>query len=233
MPSRRRRTSLRRILRAPAYIFRWKLGWMLGNRSLLLTHIGRRSSRRYHTVLEVIDYRPTGPEFVVMSGFGREADWLRNIEAGPACIAVGTQKFAAAHRLLGENEAVDVVQKYERRNRFLSLIIRIVLSRLLGWNYKSTDSDRHRLVAQLPLIAFRAKSSHADLFGDGNSYSATASFSMTTFKWAVTSLCSFTGTVNSPRVFSGSWSWILRRSMLKPFFTRPSAKSLEVTDPKS
>jgi hypothetical protein len=35
-------------------------------------------------------------------------------------------------------------------------------------------------------------------------YSATASFSITTFKCAVTSLCSFTGTVNSPKVFSGS-----------------------------
>lgn len=39
----------------------------------------------------------------------------------------------------------------------------------------------------------------------GESYSATASFSITTFRCAVTSLCSFTGTVNSPSVFSGSW----------------------------
>ena len=39
-----------------------------------------------------------------------------------------------------------------------------------------------------------------------NDYSATASFSITTFRCAVTSLCSFTGTVNSPTVFSGSWS---------------------------
>lgn len=35
-------------------------------------------------------------------------------------------------------------------------------------------------------------------------YSATASFSITTFKCAVTSLCNFTDTVNSPKVFSGS-----------------------------
>jgi hypothetical protein len=39
-----------------------------------------------------------------------------------------------------------------------------------------------------------------------SSYSATASFSITTFKCAVTSLCNFTGTVNSPRVFNGSCS---------------------------
>jgi len=64
-------------------------------------------------------------------------------------------------------------------------------------------------------------------------YSATISFSITTFKCAVTSLCSFTGTVNSPRVFSGSWSWICFRSRLIPFFTMASAMSPEVTEPNS
>ncbi len=64
-------------------------------------------------------------------------------------------------------------------------------------------------------------------------YSVTASFSITTFRCAVTSLCSFTGTVNSPSVFSGSCSWILRRSTLRPFLASASAISLEVTDPNS
>ena len=64
-----------------------------------------------------------------------------------------------------------------------------------------------------------------------DNYSAAASFSITTFKCAVTSLCSFTGTVNSPRVLSGSWSWIWRRSRVIPFFAMASAKSPEVTEP--
>jgi len=33
-----------------------------------------------------------------------------------------------------------------------------------------------------------------------------ASFSITTFRCAVTSLCNFTGTSNSPTDFNGSWS---------------------------
>jgi hypothetical protein len=41
---------------------------------------------------------------------------------------------------------------------------------------------------------------------DDSRYSATASFSIITFKCAVTSLCNFTGMVNSPKVFSGSCS---------------------------
>jgi hypothetical protein len=69
---------------------------------------------------------------------------------------------------------------------------------------------------------------------DVTSYvSTTASFSITTFKCAVTSLCSLTGMVNSPTVFSGSCSWILRRSMLNPFLVSTSPMSLDVTEPKS
>jgi len=62
---------------------------------------------------------------------------------------------------------------------------------------------------------------------------ASASFSITTLRCVVTSLCSLMGTVNSPRVRSASCNWILRRSRVKPFFSRESAMSLEVTDPKS
>src|SRR5207244_11573712 len=62
---------------------------------------------------------------------------------------------------------------------------------------------------------------------------STASFSMMTFKCVVTSLCSRIGTVNSPSVLSGSWSWILRRSRSKLFLASASAISPDVTDPKS
>ncbi len=68
---------------------------------------------------------------------------------------------------------------------------------------------------------------------DTHNYSVAGSFSITTFRCAVTSLWSFTGTVNSPKVFSGSCSWILRRSMLKPFLVSESPRSLEVTEPNS
>jgi deazaflavin-dependent oxidoreductase (nitroreductase family) len=146
---------LRTLLHIPIYLYRWKLGWMLGKRFLLLTHTGRRTARRHETVLEVMEYRPAATEFVVMSGFGPTADWFQNIQVGPASVEVGRIRFSAAHRILGEGEAVAVVQQYERRNRFIGTIVRSVLRRLLGWNYTGTDSDRHRLVAQLPLVAFR------------------------------------------------------------------------------
>lgn len=106
-----------------------------------------------------MEYRNEGPEAVVMSGFGPHADWLRNIAANPVTeVVIGRQRFAAVYRILGEEEALRVVGGYEQRHRFMAPIVRSVLSRLLGWRYRGSEGDRRRLVAQLPLVAFRPRS---------------------------------------------------------------------------
>ncbi|MGH7041713.1 MAG: nitroreductase family deazaflavin-dependent oxidoreductase [Acetobacteraceae bacterium] len=149
---------LRCLFRAPAYLYRWRCGRLLGHRFLLLAHTGRHSGARHHTVLEVLAYRQDGPEFVVMSGFGRAVDWVRNIEAtADAEVLSGSDSFTAAHRFLGAEEAVRVIAAYERGNRLAAPLVRLVLSRLLGWHYDGSDDERRRLVAQLPLVAFQPR----------------------------------------------------------------------------
>jgi deazaflavin-dependent oxidoreductase (nitroreductase family) len=123
---------------------------------MLLIHIGRRTGLRRNTVLEVMEYREEGPEAVVMSAFGRNADWLHNIEATPGPeVVIGSQHFVAAHRFLDQEEAMSVITGYERRNWFIAPIIRAVLSRLAGWRYDSSEGARRRLLGRRPLIAFR------------------------------------------------------------------------------
>ena|SRR5215469_252738 len=156
MGSVRRNGALWYLFRGPVYLYRWHLGWLFGHRCLLLTHIGRKSGLRRQTVLEVVEYRHQGPEVIVVNGFGRDSDWVRNIEAkGGQEISVGLQHFSAAHRFLEEEEAVQVMRAYERRNRLIAPVVRRGLSWLLGWNYQGSDADRHRLVQQLALIGFR------------------------------------------------------------------------------
>jgi deazaflavin-dependent oxidoreductase (nitroreductase family) len=158
MTERRPAGLLRRLYRAPVHLYRWKCGRLLGNRFLLLTHVGRRSGRHHQTVLEVAEYRREGPEVVVMSAYGPDADWLRNIQVTPNPeVVVGPHRFVASYRVLGEEEAVSVVRGYEQRNRFMAPIIRFVMSRFLGWRYHGSEIERRRLVAQLPLIAFRPR----------------------------------------------------------------------------
>ena len=151
--------ALRLVFRAPVYLYHWRCSRLLGCRFLLLIHLGRRSRRRRETVLEVMEYREPGPEAVVMSAFGRNADWLRNIEVTPNPeVIIGRQQFVAAYRLLDIEEAISVVERYEQRNWFLAPIVRLVVSSLLGWPYRGSESDRRRLAAQLPLIALRPRS---------------------------------------------------------------------------
>jgi deazaflavin-dependent oxidoreductase (nitroreductase family) len=81
---------------------------------------GRTGLRRC-TVLEVVAYREAGPEAVVISAFGPNADWLRNLAATAAPeVVIGSQRFTAAYRLLDEQEAAGVIADYERRNRFIA-----------------------------------------------------------------------------------------------------------------
>ena len=94
-------------------------------------------------------------EIVVMSGWGRTADWFRNVEAGGATeIVIGRRRFVAAHRVLDEVEAAGVLAGYEDRNRWMRAMIHRVLSALAGWTYDGSEQHRRSLVRQLPLIAF-------------------------------------------------------------------------------
>ncbi len=147
---------LRYLLRAPVCLYHWKLGRLLGYRFLLLTHTGRYTGRRHETVLEVVQYREVLREAVVMSGFGRNSDWLLNIQAKPDFeVILGGHRYKAQYRLLGEDEAVQVFRDYERKNQLIHPVVRYVLSRLLGWPYRGSDADIRKLVSQLPLLAFQ------------------------------------------------------------------------------
>lgn len=141
------------VLHAPRALYRWRLGWLLGQRFLLLGHVGRRSGRQYETVVEVIHYDASSGAAVVMSGWGPRSDWYRNIEvAGQATMTIGRQTVAVRSRVLSDEEAVQVLADYERRNRWLRPVVRHVLSRLAGFNYDGSEFSRLSLVRQLPLV---------------------------------------------------------------------------------
>lgn len=143
----------RLVLRAPRTLYRWRLGWLLGRRFVLLDHVGRASGRRYQTVLELIGHDRSSGESVVMSGWGRTSDWYRNIEAaGHAQITVGRKTIAVDAHILEDGDAARVLADYERRNRWIRPVIRRVLSQLAGFRYDGTDEGRMAIVRQLPVV---------------------------------------------------------------------------------
>ncbi|HEY2277663.1 MAG TPA: nitroreductase family deazaflavin-dependent oxidoreductase [Streptosporangiaceae bacterium] len=146
----------RRLLRAPARLYDWHAGWLLGPRFVRLTHVGRRTGRRHRTILETIGTDREVDELLVLVGMGPTADWYRNIQKHPALeLATMRRRFRPVHRVLAEREAVLALAEYERRNRWALFVIRPVLSWLAGWHYDSGDEARLRLAQQLPIVAFR------------------------------------------------------------------------------
>lgn len=147
----RPRGAVRLALRAPALLYRLRLGWLLGHRFLLLTHRGRTSGRIYRAVIEVVRYDRATRESVVLAGFGAGSDWFRNLHAHPALqVCTGASCSVPEQRFLSVDEGYAVLSDYERRNGWL---VRYFLGRMYG--YDGSDASRRKLAELLPMVAFR------------------------------------------------------------------------------
>lgn len=107
----------RALARAPIRLYRLGLGFLLGDRMLLLEHVGRRSGHRRSVVLEVTD-RPGPGRYVVVSGFGERAQWFRNVRAEPRVrVSMGRRRGvpATAHRL-PRQRAAELFTEYPSRH---------------------------------------------------------------------------------------------------------------------
>ena len=149
------RRRSRWLSRLPLWLYRAHLGWLLGHRFLLLTHTGRKSGLQRQTVLEVVRHDPTTGVYIVASGWGEKADWLRNIEHTPdVTVQSGRERLAAAAMRLPIAEAIREFSDYMKRHPAAVH----VLSRLLtGERLSGTEEDCLRLTKHVPLVALRPK----------------------------------------------------------------------------
>ncbi|WP_297599452.1 nitroreductase family deazaflavin-dependent oxidoreductase [Mycobacterium sp.] len=139
----------RRLMRAPIWIYQARAGALFGSRILLLEHIGRKSGAPRYAVLEVIDH-PSPDVYVIASGFGRKAQWFRNIEANPR-VRVYAGSHAprpAAARVLDQHEADRTLAAYRTRHPKAWERMRPVLEDTLGAPITDTDTP-------LPLVELK------------------------------------------------------------------------------
>ena len=138
--------------RLPIYLYHLGLGWLLGQRFLLLVHQGRNSGLRRETVLEVILHDPTNRESVVLSAWGEKADWYRNLQTTPALeVQTGCERYRPVQRFLSPEEAYVALAKYERRYPWAARI----LSRLFGYPQGGPEAARRAFAESVRLVAFR------------------------------------------------------------------------------
>lgn len=144
---------LKRFFRLPVWLYRGHLGWLLGERFLMVTHTGRHSGRTRQTVLEVVHRDPSVPEWAVVSGYGPTSDWYRNLVAHPALrIDVGRRRFVPEQRLLDEEERRRLLAEYQRLHRRAASQLG---KRLLGVEFDGSEASIGQLAARMPAVAFR------------------------------------------------------------------------------
>lgn len=139
----------RPLMRAPIWIYRARLGGLLGSRMLMLEHIGRRTGVARQVVLEVFDH-PATDTYVVASGFGDRAQWFRNVLANPAVrvSASGGSPAPAVARLLDRAQADRALAVYRGRHARAWARFKPVIEETLGEPVEDTDTA-------LPMIELR------------------------------------------------------------------------------
>jgi deazaflavin-dependent oxidoreductase (nitroreductase family) len=144
----------RLLYRFPILLYRLGLGRIFGRRFLMLTHIGRISGRPRYAVLEVIRWDETSEAYYVLSGFGRESDWVRNLRARPeAEIMVGARQLAVTAEFLSQDDAEREILDYARRYPVAAR----QLPRLIGYQVDGSEQDYRALARHLLVVRFHSR----------------------------------------------------------------------------
>jgi len=139
------------LWRLPIWFYRLKLGWLLGHRMLLLTHVGRVSGKPRNAVLEVVHYDKESNTHYVASGFGEKSQWFRNIMKTPDVnIQVGNQKIPVTAKRLPIDEAEKIFEIYQQKhpNAIKNL------SKLVGYEIGDSEEKLRAFKRAIPIIAF-------------------------------------------------------------------------------
>jgi len=136
----------------------YQRGWgrLLGHVFLHLVHVGRRSGQRHSTIAMVLAYDPASRSAVICSGWGPDADWVRNLRAGAAArVDIGRETFTPTHRFLTDDEAAAVVEQFRQRHPYRVRLI----SRILAWDLRSDQAVR-AFVAARPFVELTPAARH-------------------------------------------------------------------------
>ncbi len=150
-------TGLSRILwRLPIFLYRARIGWLLGSHFLLLNHKGRKTGISRQTVLEIIRQDKTADTYFVVSGWGEKSDWYLNTQKSPDVTiqVVFRRLHVTAVRLPLEDAEREILTYAHHHPRMLRS-----LARILGYQVEDTQEDYRALARLMPVIALRPRNS--------------------------------------------------------------------------
>lgn len=143
------------IFNAPSWLYRRNMGWLLGDRFLEVTHIGRKSGKERFAVLEVVQHDRSSGESVVASAYGPTADWYRNLQEKPAVrIRQGRREYVPEQRILDTDEIRQIANRFASDHPLEARAANRVMAAIGAVPY-GTFSNPADLFASFPMVAFR------------------------------------------------------------------------------
>jgi deazaflavin-dependent oxidoreductase (nitroreductase family) len=144
------RGLLRGLLRAPVWLYRAHLGFLLGRRFVMIDHTGRVTGRKRSTVLEVVAARQDA--VYVMAAWGKSAEWYRNLLANPSVrVHHGSDVWPATAALCDEEVARSVLAEYADRHPWAFRRLGRLMLDEVG---QSIGETVQRAASRLPVVAF-------------------------------------------------------------------------------
>jgi len=149
-------TGLRRwFVRTPVPLYRCGLGWLFGDRFVLLEHVGRRTGRLRRAVLEVVTFDRAAGTVTVAACYGLASDWYRNLLAHPeVTIVLGRHRRAVRAVQLSADDAGEAMVDYARRNPRAAR----VLARYMGFRVDGRLEEYREMAREFPFIRFHPRS---------------------------------------------------------------------------
>ncbi len=143
---------LRLGLRLPIWLYRLNLGWLLGNRFLMLTHTGRKSGLARQTLIEVVQHDKESDAFYVVSGWAEKSNWYQNIQKTPrVTVRVGRREFKANAKFIPLIEEIKIMEGYAHEH---PTAFKELTSLFLGERMKADSASVRRVAEKMPMVAF-------------------------------------------------------------------------------
>lgn len=106
----------RALFRAPIFLYRARLGFLLGHRFVMLEHTGRKSGETRQTVLEVVVDDPDA--VYVAAGWGKKSQWYANVQANPDVILhLGSKTYVTRAESVSTSQAEELMTRYASEHR--------------------------------------------------------------------------------------------------------------------
>ena len=146
---------LKRMLKAPTYIYRARLGIFFGYRFVMIEHRGRNTGTRHFTVVEVARHLPRG-----VGVHFRNRTRCRLVSQSPSGRPRGSVGRVAAAPGIRPIPRRDEAARRDGRLRASPSKTAAKLYSMMGVSYDGTDEGRVEMMAKIPMVAFSPRDVH-------------------------------------------------------------------------